>query len=189
MNSSIQNNPCSEKRADRKKLSLRELTLFAMLGTLMYCSKIIMAILPNIHLLGMFIMTYTVVFRKKALIPLYIYILLDGLFGGFAPWWVPYLYVWTVLWGVTMLLPANLPRKKAAIIYPAVCCAHGLLFGTLYAPVQALIYGFNFKQMGAWILSGLPWDLMHGAGNLVTGMLILPLSEVLRKLNQGFLKK
>ena len=76
-----------------------------MLGALMYCSKIIMDALPNIHLLGMFTMTYTLVFRKKALIPIYIFVMITGLFGGFAAWWLPYLYIWAVLWGVTMLLP------------------------------------------------------------------------------------
>ena len=67
------------------------MVLFAMLAALMFCSKKVMEGLPNIHLLGMFIMTFTVVFRKKALIPIYVYVFLDGLFGGFSMWWLPYL--------------------------------------------------------------------------------------------------
>ena len=55
-----------------------ELVVFAMLGSLMFCSKIIMEALPNIHLLGMFTMTFTVVFRFKALIPIYIYVMING---------------------------------------------------------------------------------------------------------------
>ena len=47
-----------------------EMVLFAMLGSLMFCSKIVMEALPNIHLLGMLIVVYTIVFRRKALIPL-----------------------------------------------------------------------------------------------------------------------
>ena len=76
-----------------------------MLGTLMFCSKIIMEAFPNIHLLGMFVMTYTIVFRRRALVPIYLFVALTGLYAGFAFWWLPYLYIWTVLWGVTMLLP------------------------------------------------------------------------------------
>ena len=34
------------------KLRIREMAVFAMLGTLMYVSKIIMEMLPNIHLVG-----------------------------------------------------------------------------------------------------------------------------------------
>ena len=153
-----------------------------MLGALMYCSKIIMDALPNIHLLGMFTMTYTLVFRKKALIPIYIFVMITGLFGGFAAWWLPYLYIWAVLWGVTMLLPKNMPKKLAAVVYPVVCCLHGLLYGTLYAPAQALLFGLNFRQMLAWIVAGLPFDLMHGLGNLIAGLLIIPLTNLLNRL-------
>ena len=153
-----------------------------MLGTIMFCSKIIMEILPNIHLLGMLTVTFTVVFRKKALIPIYIYVLLNGVYAGFNTWWIPYLYIWTILWGVTMLLPKEMPRKAQYVVYPAVCCLHGLAFGTLYAPVQALLFGMNVKTMVAWIIAGLPWDVLHGVGNLFAGLLIVPLAQLLTAL-------
>ena len=86
------------------KVSTREMTVFAMLGAVMYASKMIMEAAPNIHLLGTFITAYTIVYRKKALYPIYTYVILNGLFSGFASWWVPYLYVWTVLWGAGMRL-------------------------------------------------------------------------------------
>ena len=167
-----------------KSLTTKELAIFAMLGTLMFCSKIIMEVLPNIHLLGMFTMTYTVVYRKKALIPIYVYVLLNGLFAGFNMWWIPYLYIWTILWAVTMILPRNMSKRAKHIVYPIVCCLHGLLFGTLYAPAQAIMMGMNFKSTIAWIIAGLPWDAIHGAGNLVFGTLVYPLSELLRKLTK-----
>jgi energy-coupling factor transport system substrate-specific component len=39
--------------------------------------------------------------------------------------------------------------------------------------------------MLAWIAAGLPFDLMHGIGNLFAGLLILPLSELLLKLERN----
>ena len=159
-----------------------EMVLFAMLGTLMFCSKIVMEALPNIHLLGMLTMVYTVVFRTKALIPIYIYVMLNGLYAGFSAWWVPYLYIWTVLWAVTMLLPRNMPKKVAVILYSLVCGLHGLAFGTLYAPAQAILFGLNTTQMAAWIVAGLPWDALHAAGNVAAGLLIVPLSALLKRL-------
>lgn len=159
--------------------------MFPMLGALMYCSKLLMEVLPNIHLLGMLTMTYTVVYRYKALIPLYIYILINGLFCGFATWWIPYLYVWTVLWGVTMLLSARLSRRVAGVVYPLLCGLHGLAFGVLYAPAQALLYGLDFRAMLAWIVAGFPFDVVHAAGNVLAGLLILPLSTVLGRINRS----
>lgn len=154
-----------------------------MLGTLMFCSKIVMEALPNIHLLGMLTMVYTIVFRGKALIPIYVYVALNGLYAGFSMWWIPYLYIWTILWGITMLLPRKMPKKVACVVYPLVCCLHGLAYGALYAPAQAIMYGFDFNQTLAWIVSGLPFDVLHAVGNLVVGLLIVPLSELLMKLS------
>jgi energy-coupling factor transport system substrate-specific component len=169
-------------------LSTRELVLFAMLGTLMYISKVLLEFLPNIHLLGMFTMVFTIVYRRKALIPVYICVLLIGLLNGFAAWWIPHLYLWTVLWGVTMLLPRRMSARTAVPVYMTVCALHGLCYGTLYAPSQALLYGLNFQQTITWIIAGLPWDVVHAAGNLVAGILIVPLVQVLRRLEQAFPK-
>lgn len=164
------------------KLSAREIVTFAMLGTVMYVSKIIMEFVPNVHLLGVFTITYTLVYRKKALYPLYVYVLLNGIFAGFATWWIPYLYIWTILWGVTMLLPKNIPSKARPFVYMGVCAMHGFLFGTLYAPAQALLFHLDFKGMIAWIIAGLPWDMVHGVSNFFCGILIVPLTKVLRSL-------
>ena len=162
------------------KLTVKEMTLFGMLGAVMYCSKIFMEFLPNIHLLGVFTIAFTIVYRKKALYPIYVYVMLNGLFAGFNMWWIPYLYLWTVLWGVTMLLPKNTPR----FVYVLVCGAHGFLYGTLYAPAQAIMFGLSFKGMIAWIVAGLPYDCVHGIGNLCVGILIAPIVTLLRKLDR-----
>lgn len=167
-----------------KKLNIREMVIFAFLGALMFVSKQLLEFLPNIHMLGMFTMLYTIVYRKKALIPIYIFVLLEGVLAGFAMWWIPYLYIWTVLWAVTMLLPKNMPVKIATPVYMGVCALHGLCYGTLYAPFQALWMGFNLKSTIAWIVAGLPWDGVHALGNLVMGSMIYPLSIVLRRLEK-----
>lgn len=148
----------------------------------MFVSKEITAALPNIHLLGMLVMTYTLVFRVKALAAIYLYVFLNGLYSGFASWWVPYLYVWTVLWGITMLLPKKMPKWLATIVYPVVCSLHGFAFGLLYAPAQALMYDLNLQEMLFWIAEGIPFDVIHGISNFFVGMLIFPFSELLKML-------
>lgn len=166
------------------KLTTRELAVFSMLGALMYVSKVIMELLPNVHLLGTLTMAYTLVYRKKALYPIYVYVFLNGAMAGFNTWWIPYLYLWTVLWAVTMLLPKNMPKKIASIIYMAVCALHGFGFGVLYAPAQAILYGLSFDATIAWIISGLPFDIVHGIGNFFCGMLIVPIASLLRYLER-----
>ena len=169
-------------RRPKPKLTAAELVIFAMLGALMYVTKTVMAALPNIHLVGVFTVTFTRVFRTKALIPIYLYVMLEGIFQGFSPWWIPYLYIWTLLWGITMLLPKNMPDKAAYIVCPIVCAIHGLAFGTLYAPAYAVLFHLDFPQTLAWIAAGFPWDLIHAVSNLVLGTAIVPLAKLLDKL-------
>ncbi len=162
------------------KISIREGTVFSMLGAIMYCSKLIMEAFPNIHLVGVFTVAFTLVYRKKALYPIYIFVLLSGLLSGFSTWWIPYLYIWTVLWGITMLLPQNMPKKVAPIVYAAICALHGLFYGVLYAPVQAIFFGLDFKGMLTWIAAGFSFDMLHCIGNLCGGALIVPIASLLR---------
>ena len=163
------------------KINLKELAVFSVLGALMYASKMVMEFLPNVHLLATLIVAMTVVFRAKALYPLYVFVFLTGLLNGFNLWWIPYLYIWTVLWGVTMLLPKQMPSWLAPIVYIAIAGLHGFAYGTLYAPAQALMFRLNFEQTVAWIVAGLPWDAIHGISNMACGLLILPLIAVLRR--------
>ena len=172
----------SKTGSKRQFLSTREMVLFSMLAALMFVSKVLMEFLPNIHLLGVLTMVYTLTFRKKALIPIYLYVFLNGLFAGFSVWWIPYLYLWALLWGATMLLPKKMPLWLASALYPTICCLHGLFFGTLYAPVQAIAYGFSFEETLAWIAMGLRFDVLHAVGNFSLGLLILPLSTCLKAL-------
>ena len=62
------------------KLTIKEIAVFGMLGAVMYLSKMLMELLPNIHLLGVFTIAFTLVYRKKALYPIYIYVILNGIF-------------------------------------------------------------------------------------------------------------
>lgn len=166
------------------KPTVKEIAIFGMLGALMYATKLFMEILPNIHMIGVFIVAITVVYRQKALYPIYVFVFLTGAFAGFDAWWLPYIYIWTVLWGFVMLLPQSIPTKIQPIVYMSVCALHGFLFGVLYAPVYALIAGLSFDGMKAWIIAGIPWDITHGISNFVCGLLIVPIIYVLKHANR-----
>ncbi len=148
----------------------------------MFISKLWMDWLPNIHLLGVFTIAITVVYRQKALYAIYTYVLLNGVFAGFSAWWIPHLYLWTLLCLATMLLPKQIPPRVARIFYMSLCGLHGLLYGVLYAPCQAFFFGLNFEQTIAWVVAGLPFDLLHGISNFIAGLLISPIISLLKKL-------
>ena len=148
----------------------------------MFVSKIIMEVIPNIHLVSALTIAYTLSYREKALVPIYLFVVLNGIFAGFAFWWIPYLYIWTILWAATMVLSKFICKSHAVILYQILCALHGLLFGTLYAPVNALLWGMSFSEMISWIIAGIPFDCIHAVGNWVAGILIIPISKLINKL-------
>ncbi len=191
----LQTNEVSQTGGMRKsgssRLDVKEIAIFGMLGALMYASKIVMDFLPNIHLIGTLIVAVTIVYRKKALYPIYVFVFLTGFLNGFANWWIPYLYIWTVLWGMVMLIPKRLNEGKSnwsrirPVVYMCVCAAHGFLYGVLYAPVQALMFGLSFEGMIAWVIAGLPFDITHGISNFWCALLVMPIVTALRLAEQG----
>ena len=170
----------------RGVLIVYEIVVFAMLGALMTVLDLAMNILPNVHLCGVLIVTFTAVYRWKALFPLYVYVFLIGFFEGFGTWWCAYLYVWLILWGLAMLIPRKTPRPLAAVLYSFICALHGFAFGFLWIPVQMLFLNFTFDQALVWWSFGFfTADIPHGIGNLVGSILIIPLAGLIRKLDKG----
>ena len=166
------------------KLNVREIVLFGILGGLMFALQMAMEALPNVHLNGVFIIAMTVVFRFKALYPIYVYVFLEGIFAGFNVWWLPYLYIWAILWGAAMLLPKNMPPAIKPIVYASVSALHGFLFGILYSPAQALFFGLDADGLLAWIVAGLGFDAIHGVSNFVWGFLTLPAIKLFKYANK-----
>ena len=169
----------SDLRAPKMK-RLTELAVLAMLGTVMFVSKLLMSALPNIHIVAVLAVTYTLIFRVKALIPIYVYVFLELLDFGFTLWWIPNLYMWAIVWALAMLIPSKVSIPVAAVLSIIICGFHGFAYGTMWAPAQALLVGYDFKQMLTWIAFGIPYDLIHGISNLTLGTLVIPLTTAIR---------
>ena len=176
-------------KTNKALLTIGEICIYAMLGTLMMVADLVMNIIPNVHLGGMLIVVYTLVYRAKALFPIYVYVVLIGFFEGFGLWWIPYLYVWTILWLMVMLLPKKMPKWLAPIVYTIVCGLHGFGFGLWWLPSQMLLFDYTWEFAWAWWKVGFVLaDLPHGIGNLVGSILILPLTDLLRRLDRQTVK-
>ena len=168
----------------KRRVSLAELTLFGMLGTATFGMKVVMAGLPNIEPVSLMVMLFAVTFGARALYPIYVYVALEYLLYGFNYWSIYYLYIWTVLAIAAWLLRKMEHRLGWALLSGG----FGLLFGALCAPVDALIGGFAYAA-GRWA-SGIPYDLLHCAGNFVIALLLfVPLRTRMQRLYQNMLHK
>lgn len=162
--------------------AIRDMIVLAMFGALLFAGKIVFEALPNIHPVAMLIMVITVTYRVKALVPIYLFVIISGLYYGFPQWWIPYMYIWPVLWGMTMIIPRNIPEKVAVVVYPVVCGLYGFVYGVLYDLTLPLIYGNDLSVAVKSIIAGLYFDAIHAFGNLGMGTLVYPLSKVVKKL-------
>lgn len=167
--------------AERKGgLLLVELALFGILGGLTFGMKVVMAPLPNIEPVSLMVMLFAVTFGRKALYPIYVYVLLEFLLYGFNLWSVNYLYIWLILAvGAWLMREASHPLAWALL-----SGGFGLLFGALCAPVDVFVGGFGYAA-ARWV-SGIPYDLLHGAGNFVIALvLFVPLRRLMDRLYQS----
>lgn len=162
-----------------RRLSVKEMCVFGMYASAMYVSKQMMSGIPNVHILGLLTVAISIVYRKKAIYPIMIYVLIEGLFAGFSLWWLPYIYLWPLLWLATIVIPTDF--KYRYIVYSIILGLHGYLFGILYAPFQAIVYNLSFKSMIAWIIAGLPYDFIHGTSNLIMSLMLKPFVNFLVK--------
>ena len=159
------------------KPKLRELMLFALLGALTFGCKVVMMGLPNIEPVSLTVLLYGAVFGRKALYPVYIYVMLEFLLFGLNLWSINYLYIWAIL----ALLGWLLQGMDSALGWALASGAYGLFFGLLCTPVYAVTGGLAFAV--SWWISGIPFDLIHGAANFVIAMILFkPLRKTLEQL-------
>ena len=79
------------------RIRLVDLTLFGMLGALTFAAKLVMMGLPNIEPSSLMVMLFAVIFGKKAVYPIYVYVTLEILYFGINTWTICYLYIWLIL--------------------------------------------------------------------------------------------
>lgn len=162
------------------KLRLAETALFGVLGGLTFAAKEVMAPLP-VEPVSLMVMLFAVTFGKKALYPIYIFVLLEFVLYGLGLWSIDYLYIWLVLAGAAWLLRGMTSPLGWALLSGA----FGLLFGALCTPVCLFIGGWAYAA--AWWINGIPFDLVHCAGNFAVALVLFcPLRRLLAALTRRY---
>ena len=159
---------------DKNTLTLRQIALFGILGALTFAAKVAMSLLPNIEPVSLLVMLYAVIFGRKCVFPIYLYVAMEILFYGISLWNINYLYVWAVL-----AVSAGFCRQMdSALGWALLSGVFGLLFGALCGIVDIFIGGFGYA-VTKWI-SGIPFDISHCLGNFFIALVLFrPLRKLL----------
>ena len=158
------------------KLSTRELCILSLMGALMFASQLVMSGLANVHIIAPLIIVCCAVFAWKAMYAVILFVLLEALVWGLGLWVISYFYLWPAL----ALAAIVMHKNDSALIWAVLAAVHGLLFGAGCAIPYFFIGGFEMA-FSYWV-SGIPFDLVHCAGNFVLTLAVYrPLKNVLFK--------
>lgn len=166
-------------------MSVQKLTRIALLSAILYVSKLALDFLPNVELVSLLVILYTLVFGKEAFMIITVFNLFQMIQWGIGTWTVSYFYVWPFLCLITLLLKKLI--KEEFVIWSMVSGVFGLIFGSLFAVLYLFIdpaYALSY-----WI-AGLPWDVWHAVWNFVL-MIVLgkPFYMVLNKMKTSVQKE
>ena len=164
-------------------LSVREMVLFAILGTMTFAAKYIMSWLPNIEPVSLMVMLFAVVFGKKWVYPVYLYVAMEILFYGISLWNLNYLYIWAVL----AVLASCMKTMESPLGWAMLSGVYGLAFGALCGIVDLFIGGFGYA-VAKWI-SGIPFDISHCLGNFFIALILFKPMRKLLEQQYGKMKR
>lgn len=171
-------------REGHRGARLSELVLFGVLGAICFLGKLMLAGIANVEPVSLFVMLFAVTFGWKALYPIYVYVLLELVVYPIQLWSINYLYIWLVLAAVSIALRSC----RTPLVWALVSGTFGLLFGALCAPVYVFTGGWAFAL--SWWIGGIPFDLIHGAGNFVIALgLFAPLQTQMSRLYSRFVQR
>lgn len=146
----------------------RELIILVLLSSIITVSKMFLSFLPNIELVSMFLIVYTLVFRKKAIIIALLFVLIEGLIYGIGLWWFSYAFVWPLLVILTLLFAKI--NKENFLLWSIFSGVFGLIFGMLFAFPYIILNDLSFAV--AYWIKGIPYDIIHMVGNYLAMMLL-----------------
>ena len=157
----------------------RSLVTAAFLAAVLVASKFALDGLPNIELVSLLVILYTLEYPRLAVPAVYTYVFVYGLLNGFGIWWFPQLYIWAV-----MLFARLMRQNRSVLLWALLSGLFGLCYGALYAVSYAVMNG-GIAAGVAWWVTGIPFDLLHGAGNFVVALLLYkPLRYCLQRAKQ-----
>lgn len=166
---------------------IRDIIIIAMMSVILYgvqVAKASLAFLPNVELVSLLIIIFTLVFGYKVFFIIYIFVIIEGLTFGFGTWWLAYLYVWPILAFIVLIFR----RIQSVYLWAFISGIFGLMFGFLYALTFIFIGG---PQMifTTWI-SGIMFDVTHCVANYIIALVLFkPIKNLLEKLYKPFVRK
>ncbi|MEJ6951319.1 hypothetical protein [Natronospora cellulosivora (SeqCode)] len=163
-------------------MKARDIALVGMLAATITAGKLSLSFIPNVEIVTLLLIVYTVSFGwKYTLLASIIFSSIEIFIYGFQTWLLGYYLIWPLL-----ILIVSLCKKKIRneYFYATIASLFGLFFGFFFAVVESFFYGIAYG-IAYWI-RGIPFDIIHGFSNFIIVLLLYkPLIAVLFKLSKN----
>ncbi len=162
-----------------RKPGARDIALTGVMIATIEAAKLALSFLPNVELVTLLVILYTLTFGRKIAYVIAAFLLLEGCLYGFGLWWIMYAYIWPLVAGFAWIFRG----RQSVWFWSIFSGACGLFFGALCSVPYLFIGGT--KAMFAWWVAGIPYDLIHCVSNTVLCfVLFTPLKAVLSNLEE-----
>ena len=170
---------------EKNKIISRDIVTVGLMVAVIEVCKIVFMGLPNIELTSFWIIIFALYFGKSIYFAIPVFILIEGAIFGIQLWWIMYLYTWPLL-----AIAVRMFKKVKSVFFWSVFSG---IFGLMFGALNSIVYIFmsdtfmgGLKSAFAWWIAGIPFDLLHGAGNfLIMLVLYRPITNIIEKYKQG----
>ncbi len=160
------------------KITTMELVYLGLAVALLEISKLALEFLPNVELVTLLFIIYSIFFGRKTLLVAVGFVAIECFLKGVSVWVLMYLYIWPLL--ILAVCFAH-KRKAGYLFYCILSGVFGLVFGFLCMIPNFFIGGVSMA-IGWWI-SGIPYDILHGVSNFIICLVLFkPLYSVMKRI-------
>ena len=161
-------------------LTVRDVATLGIMTAVLEAAKLALDFLPNVELVTLLLMVYTIFYGGKTLIVALAFTLIECFTKGIHVWVIMYLYMWPLL-----ILIVYLTNKRGAghLFYCILAAFFGLFFG-LFCSIPYLFIG-GISMAFTWWIAGIPYDLVHCISNFILCLILFrPLCAVMRRVKE-----
>lgn len=159
------------------RTNVKNIALLGVMIAILEVAKTVLAFLPNVELVSLLIVLYTLYLGKRVFFVVPAFVLIEGCIYGFGLWWIMYLYTWPLLAVLTMLF-----KKQDSVWFWSILSG---MFGLFYGALSSISYLFlgGFQTAFSWWIAGIPFDIIHCVANFVLCLILFqPLQNVMRRM-------
>lgn len=155
----------------RKKLSLLDLALLGVWAAMTFAVKAVLAPVANVELVSLLLCAFTAVMGlKRGILCSLVFTTItvfESAYYGAGGWIALYYIDWPLL---TVLTRIFLGGRRNEFGAAALLGLFGLLFDIPSAGIKLLLFGPAYAL--SYLVSGIPFDLVHGAANFVSALFL-----------------